>query len=190
MFQPLGTELDLHAPTGRLQLFAKKRLVLNSGLAKLLGFSRDRFEPGNMYIADEPHRLTVHREICEYLAEMNSSDNLHKGHPSTLIRSVHVENERCWSGQTETFSVLTFSVLQCKRLAQDANPQLTITVRDVNVVTLSFDYLCATLHIKKWLMLVVPGLSEYSLGWLWLTLVTLIKPRPSLPSYHLKSDQI
>ena len=30
VFQPLGTELDLHAPTSRLQLSAKKRLVLNS----------------------------------------------------------------------------------------------------------------------------------------------------------------
>lgn len=159
VFQPLGTELDLHAPTGRLKLSTKKRLVLNSGLAKLLGFSRDRFEPGDMYIADEPHRLTVDRDFCVYLAEINSSDNLHKGHSFTLTRSVPVENERCWSGQTETFSDL-----QCKRPAQDAKPQLTITVRDVSVVKLSFDYLCGTLHIKNWLILLVPGLSEYSLG--------------------------
>ena len=33
VFQPLGTELRLHAPTGRLKLSAKTRLVLNSGLA-------------------------------------------------------------------------------------------------------------------------------------------------------------
>ena len=37
MFQPLGTKLNLHAPTGHLQLSAKKSMVLNSGLAKLLG---------------------------------------------------------------------------------------------------------------------------------------------------------
>ena len=111
VFQPLGTELNFHAPTGRLQLSAKKRLILNSGLAKLLGFSRDRFEPGNMYIADEQHRLAVHREICVHLAEVSSSENLHNGHPSTLLRSVPVENER--SGRTETFPVL-----QYKRLAQ------------------------------------------------------------------------
>ena len=47
MFQPLGTELNLHAPTGHLLAVCKKRLVLNSGLAKLLGFSGDRYEPGN-----------------------------------------------------------------------------------------------------------------------------------------------
>ena len=52
----LGAELNLHAPTGCLQLSAKKRLVFNSGLPKLLWFSRERFEPGKTYIADEPHR--------------------------------------------------------------------------------------------------------------------------------------
>ena len=41
-FRPLGAELRLHAPTGRLQLSAKKCLVFNSGLSKLLGFSRER----------------------------------------------------------------------------------------------------------------------------------------------------
>ena len=103
VFQALGAELNLHAPTGRLQLSMKKRLVLNSGMAKLLGFSGDRFEPGKTYIAGEPHRLAVYREICVHLAaEVSSLDNLHNGHPSTLLRSVPVENERCGSGRTET----------------------------------------------------------------------------------------
>ena len=41
-----GAEPSLHAPTGRLQLSAKKRLILNGGQAKLLRFSRETFEPG------------------------------------------------------------------------------------------------------------------------------------------------
>ena len=41
VFEPLGAELHLHTPTGRLQMSARKRLVLNRGLAKLLGFTRD-----------------------------------------------------------------------------------------------------------------------------------------------------
>ena len=114
VFLPLGAELNLHTPTGRLQLSTKKRLVLNSGLAKLLGFSRGRFEPGETYIAGEPHRLAVYREICVHLAEVSSSDNLHNGHPSTLLRSVPVDNERCGSGRRETFPVL-----QYKRLSSD-----------------------------------------------------------------------
>ena len=77
VFQPLGTEINLHAPTGRSQLSMNKRLVLNSGLAKLFGFSGDRFEPGKTYIAGEPHRLAVYREICVHLAEVSSSDSLY-----------------------------------------------------------------------------------------------------------------
>ena len=95
VFQPLGTELRLHAPTGRLQLSVKKRLALNSRLAKLLGFTRRTFEPGKTYLADEPHRLTVHREIYVHFAEVSTSENLHNGRPFTLLRSVPVENERC-----------------------------------------------------------------------------------------------
>ena len=68
VFQPLGAELNLHAQTGRLQLSTKKRLVLNSGLVKLLGFSGDRFEPGKTYIAGEPHRLAfIGRSVCTSL---------------------------------------------------------------------------------------------------------------------------
>ena len=87
-FRLLGAKLRLHHLTGRLQLHpgnvrgnnieivvagsgaataAKKRLVLNSGLAKLLGFSRETFEPGKTYTADEPHKLAIHREICVHL---------------------------------------------------------------------------------------------------------------------------
>ena len=144
VFQPLGAELILHASTGRLQLSTKKRLVLNSGLAKFLGFSRDRFEPGKTYIAGEPHRLAVYREICVHLAEVSSSDNLHNGHRSTLLRSVPVESERCGSGRTETFPVL-----QYKRLSSGPVLQLTISLRDTNERRLSFEYLSATLHIRN-----------------------------------------
>ena len=111
-FRPLGAELSLHDPIGRLQLSAKKRLVLNGGLAKLLGFSRETFGPGQSHIADEPHRLAIHREICVHLAEVSTSENIHNGRPSTLLKSVPVENERCGGGRTETFPVL-----QYKRLA-------------------------------------------------------------------------
>ena len=127
-FRPLGAELRLHAPTGRLQLLsAKKRLVLNSGLGKLLGFSRDTFEPAETYTADEPHRLAIHRKICVHLAEVSTSENLHKGRPSTLLRSVPVEKERCGGGRTEIFPAL-----QYKRLASGTLSKLTLAVLDVN----------------------------------------------------------
>ena len=135
VFQPLGAKLNLHAPAGRLQLSTKKRPVFNNGLTKLRGFSGDRFEPGITYIAGEPHRLAVYREICVLLTEVSSLDNLHNGYPSTLLRSVPVEDERCGSGRTETFPVL-----QYKRLLSGPISQLTISLRDTSGNWLSFDY--------------------------------------------------
>ena len=115
---------------------ARKRLVLNIGLAKLLGFARDEFEPGKTYIADEPHRIAIHREICVHLAEISTSDNQHNGRPSSLLRSVPVGNEKCGGGRTETFRIL-----QYKRLESGTFPQLTRMVLDVSGKRLSFDYL-------------------------------------------------
>ena len=70
--QPLNAEFTLHSPTGRLQLSTEKRLnlpvMLNSGLAKLLGFSQEISQPGKEYTADKPHRLAVYLGICVHLA--------------------------------------------------------------------------------------------------------------------------
>ena len=79
-----------------------------------------------------------------HLAEVNSSDNLHNGHPSALLSSVPVENERCESGRTETFPVL-----QYMRLSSGPVSQLTISLRDTNGRRLSCEYLSATLHIRN-----------------------------------------
>ena len=61
-----------------------------------------------------------------HLAEVSSSDNLHNGHPSTLLRSAPVGNEKCGSGRTETFHVL-----QYKRLSSSPVSQLTILLRGI-----------------------------------------------------------
>ena len=79
-----------------------------------------------------------------HLAEVSSSDKLHNGHPSTLLRSVPVENERCGSGRTETFPVL-----QYKRLSSGPVSQLSISLRGTNGRRLNFEYLSATLHIRN-----------------------------------------
>ena len=79
-----------------------------------------------------------------HLAEVSSLDNLHNGHPSTLLRSVPVENEKCGSGRTETFHVL-----QYKRLAAGPISQLTISLRDSKGKRLPIEYISATLHIKN-----------------------------------------
>ena len=143
-FRSLGAELSLHDPTGRLQMSAKKRLVLNGGLTKLLGFCRETFGPGQSHIADEIHRLAIHREICVHLAEVSTSENIHNGRPCTLLISVPVKNERCGAGRTETFPVS-----QYKLLASGPLSQLTLTILDTSGRNIDFDYLSAVLHIRR-----------------------------------------
>ena len=142
-FRPLGAELTLHAPIGRLQIYPKRRLVLDRGLANLLGFSREMFEPIEMHIANKPHRLITHREICVHLAEVSMSESLHNGRPSTLLKSIPVENERCGGGRTESFPVL-----QYKRLASGPFSQLTLTILDTGGRFRLFE--CSPTHKKKW----------------------------------------
>ena len=104
-------------------------VILNSGLAKLLGFSQEIFQPGKEYTADKPHRLAVYRGICVHLAEVSSSDNLQNGQTTTLLRSVPVGNEKCGSGRTETFHVL-----QYKRLSSGLFHLETLRVRSYHSV--------------------------------------------------------
>ena len=79
-----------------------------------------------------------------HLAEVSSSENLRNGHPSTLLRSVPVGNEKCESGRIETFHVL-----QYKRLSSDPVSQLIISLRDPWGRRLPFEYINATLHIRN-----------------------------------------
>ena len=52
--------------------------MLNSGLAKLLGFSRDVSETGKEYTTDKTHRLAVYREIRSLkFEELSDIDILH-----------------------------------------------------------------------------------------------------------------
>ena len=106
--------------------------MMSSELAKVLGFSQNTFEGAKMllrngltrsdgtYTADEPHSLSVHREVYIHLAELSTSENLTNGQPSTLLRSIPVKNEKRGAGKTTSFQVL-----QYKRLAAGPISQLT-----------------------------------------------------------------
>ena len=71
--------------------------MLNSGLTKLLGFSRETFEPGKTYTADDPHK-TSHpsgdlRASCpgQYVGEPPQRSPLHTAEIYPLReRKVHV----------------------------------------------------------------------------------------------------
>ena len=104
VFKPLGAQLHLDTHTGLLQLTTRNdKTMMSSELAKVLGFSQNTFEmvlrngPTRFiktYTADEPHRLAIHREVYIHLAELSTSENLTDDQPSTLLRSIPVENEK------------------------------------------------------------------------------------------------
>ena len=99
---------------------------------------------GETYTADEPHKLVVHREVYIQFAELSTSENVTNGQPSTLLRSIPVENEKRGTGRT-----ISFQVLQYKRLAAGPILQLTISLRDSKGKRLPFEYIRATLHIRN-----------------------------------------
>ena len=101
-----------------------------------------------------------------HLAEIRTSDNLHNGCPSTLLRSVPVDTEKCGGGRTETFPIL-----QYKSLASGAVLQLTLTVLDVSGKKL-FRLSERDPTYKKWLTQVAPGALGNAMGLLWLISVT------------------
>ena len=134
----------LHAPTGPLELSAERRLVVNCQLADLLRFSWNTFEPGKPHTADKPHQLAVYREVCMHLAEISISENLHNGRPSTLLRSIPVENEM-WGRSDVNISPLavqTASIGDC--FSTDPHG-----IKDVDNKELDFDHLSAVLHIRN-----------------------------------------
>ena len=125
VFKPLGAKLHLDTHTGLLQSTTKNdKIVMSSELAKVLGFSQNTFEAEKMllrngptrssktYTADEPHGLAVHREVYIHLAEVSTSENLTNGQPSTLLRSIPVENKKRGAGRTISFQVLQYKGLR------------------------------------------------------------------------------
>ena len=133
-------------------------------LAELLGFSREMFEPGQIHIADEPHRLITLREICLHLAEVSTSENLHNGRPSTLLKSIPVEKERCGGGgRTETFPVLQYTV------QAGTGASFPADAHDIRHGWQKFRFRlfeCSPTHKKKWVTRVAQGAPGNAPGWL------------------------
>ena len=157
VFKPLGAKLHLDTRTSLLQLTTKNdNIVMDSELAKVLGFSQNTFEAekillrngltrsGGTNTSDEPHRLAVHRKVYIHLAELSTSENLTSVQPSTLLRSIPVANEKRGTGRT-----ISFQVLQYKMLAAGPILQLTISLRDSKGKRLPFEYISATSHIRN-----------------------------------------
>ena len=168
IFKPHGASLELHEASGSLALWTtSKKVTLLRGLALTLGFASynsgagfDTFDgllalvderkferldvPANSQrMADYPNKLAIHRELFVHLSELSTSDNLHNGAPSTLLRPVSVENERCNEGRT-----VSFPALQYKRLTAGVISNMTVKVLDEHGGAVDTNYLSAVLHIR------------------------------------------
>ena len=152
IFKPHGASLELHSPSGRLLLWtASKKVSLSGRLASTLGFAPSDYRLGRIpytsansqLLAEYPNKLAIHRELFVHLSELSTSDNLHNGAPSTLLRPVSVENERCNEGRT-----VSFPALQYKRLAAGVISNMTVKVLDEHGGDVDTNYLSAVLHIR------------------------------------------
>ena len=94
-------------------------------------------------LAEYPNKLAIHRELFVHLSELSTSVNLQNGVPSTLLRPVHVENERCDDSRT-----VSFPALQYKRLAAGVISNMTVKVLDEQGGNVNTSYLSAVLHIR------------------------------------------
>ena len=143
VFQPLGAE-QFACANQSLTAVCEEASSLKQPAGPTLGILPSHIRVRqNIYCRRATQTSHPSGNICTP-GEMSTSENLHNGRRSTLLRSVPVENERCGGGRTEAYPVL-----QYKRLALGANPQLTLTVLDANGKKLMLDYLSATLLIRN-----------------------------------------
>jgi len=136
VFQPLGATLKLHSPTGRLQIFYP-------GLMDTLGYTHAKLAPRETHMAGKMARLAVHRELFVHLHELSTSQNVQNSAPSTLLRAVSVENEKCGSGRS-----VAFPALQYKRLAAGFISHMTVMVLDGKGRPLDTDYVSVVLSVR------------------------------------------
>lgn len=145
VFKPNGAELNLHSPSGFLRInSSRKRIELSDGLMKTLGFTDNIIEPNQVVTGTKHPQLAIHKKLNVHLGQLSTYQNIYNGMPSTLLRAVPVENEKCGGGRTEAFSVL-----QYKRLMNGDFPQLSVFVLDEYGKEIELEYVSVTLHIKN-----------------------------------------
>ena len=156
-FRPLGAELSLHDPTGRLQLSAKKRLGINGGLAKLLGFSLER-EPHCRRATSSGHPSGDLRAFCrgQYVAEHPQRSPLHTA-------EIHPRRERkVWGWSDRVISCLAVQTA-------GIGASFPTDAHDIRHEWQKYRFRlfeCSPTHKKKWLTRVAQGAPGNALGWL------------------------
>ena len=144
VFKPNGAELELHSPSGFLRLTSNaSRIQLGDNLMRTLGFTVKSIEPRQVLLGLKHPQLAIYKKLNIHLLQLSTFQNSYNGMPSTLLRSVPVENEKCGGGRT-----VAFQVLQYKKLMTGDIPQLTVFVMDEHGQKINLEYISITLYIK------------------------------------------
>jgi hypothetical protein len=152
MLQKILEEKDISIKLNPANLKVTLTLVPNSHyafdveLAKLLGFDVQSFTTDSdnfTFEGDYPVDLTHNPILCVHLDEINTSQNLHNGRPSTMLRVLPAGNVAYCDSQNERFTNLQF-----KQLANGHFESLNIRVTNQDGKDVNCDKLCIILEIK------------------------------------------
>jgi hypothetical protein len=149
VFKPAGLQLKINPATGLLSILGLKNRTLFAATPKLLqtlGIALDEPPSNGTYITGTmPHNLIIYKELFVHLDEgLSTSENRHRGLPSSLLRAIHVKTERCGGGRAETFTLPQF-----KRLENGVLSGIKISVRDQHNQLTPLSYLSCVLEIRQ-----------------------------------------
>ena len=148
IFKPRGATLKQNGRTGRLEITKtsnNKIFAILEGLRQTLGFSQSQSVIKTREArANNPHNLTINREIFVHLDELSTSKNIHNGVPSTMLRCVPIEHVR--RGDDDVTK--DFINMQYKQLKADLIPQITVRILDAQGSPINISYLSLILHLR------------------------------------------
>jgi len=113
IFHDHGIILELNDGNNRINLTFKHPNVYTfpTGLAKILGFSTNKFNGPSENDSDFPADFKKNPMLFVHLDELNTNENLYNGRPSTILRIIPSGNLAFCEHETKTFSNLQFKKL-------------------------------------------------------------------------------
>lgn len=163
LFKPHGIDAKMNPANLRVTLTFNKaqhgtrpltNLILAPGLYDILGFERGAlfvieqkyWDGGRQHISfggDKPMNLAVNKRLHFYLRQLNTTENLVNGSPSTLLKIVSSEKESYCDQVTHSF------LPQKKILSHDYHPNLSFKITNQSNQVVDFDDLTLVLEITN-----------------------------------------
>lgn len=123
--------IDICRANGLITLIVKhEKITMSPGMCDILGINKiynankGWLEPGT-YIGDKPVDFALTKTLRVHLNQLNTSDNIYNGAPSTLLKIVNASNSSFGESITIEYPQPEF-----KRLERSCITGLNITVKD------------------------------------------------------------